>query len=231
MVLGNLKLTYDKFEFIMNDVLKEPIPDDPEILHLSRLGSRGIDILGRKFGRLTVIECLGSDNNKNKLFWRCKCDCDNEVAVRGCGLKNGSTKSCGCYNYDIHTIHGKSNSREWRSWRSMKARCINKNSPDYKDYGGRGITVCERWLKFENFYKDMGDRPEGMTLDRRDNDGNYCKENCRWATDYEQRSNKKNTLKFDDGTSVVNWARENNLKYWNVRKDFHNGKNKSDILM
>jgi hypothetical protein len=108
-----------------------------------------------------------------------------------------------------HRTHGMSYSRPYGIWRSMKERCLNKNSPAWRHYGGRGITVCDRWMEFENFYADMGDPPAGMELDRIDNDGPYTKENCRWATIKQQGRNRRTNrmITFRGETKcVTEWA-------------------------
>lgn len=119
------------------------------------------------------------------------------------------------------TIHGMFASREYSSWECMKQRCLNSNRPEYPNYGGRGIKVCDRWLDFANFYEDMGDRPEGLTLDRRDNDGDYTPENCRWATKQEQDRNRRTTVVLIlDGVSrpLVEWSELLGINYNTLQK-------------
>lgn len=152
------------------------------------------DFTGRVFGRLTVL----SHENKRKngyIVWKCQCECGNICYKKSLDLKT-SYGSCGCYTIEKskehNTKHGKTYSREYNSWQGAKSRCLNKNNKDYPRYGGRGIKVCDRWLEsFDNFYEDMGDRPEGYTLDRIDPNGNYGPSNCRWADSYTQNHNKK----------------------------------------
>lgn len=236
MIIGNRNITYKAFRFIIEEVLKEQIPDDPETVHLKNLG-RGRDIRGQTFGRLTVLECTESID-KDKLYWRCLCECGNYIPIRGDHLISGETVSCGCYQRESaakkmseRITHGMSKSIEYETWSKMLQRCYNQKSHNYNDYGGRGITVCDRWRNsFENFYEDMGDRPEGMSLDRENNDGNYEPGNCRWATDIEQANNRRDTLKFDDGTPVKPWSHENGISYRKVRKLFHAGYSKVEIL-
>ena len=152
------------------------------------------DIAGKKFGRLTVLNFISVDKGRNSR-WLCLCDCGNSKIICQAALSRGSTKSCGCLNREIakerKLTHGKSSTKEYETWANMLGRCLNRTHPSYNNYGGRGIKVCEQWLKFENFYADMGDKPEGLSIDRINNDGNYELGNCRWATKSEQAYNRR----------------------------------------
>lgn len=156
---------------------------------------KALELTGQKFGLLTVIKRKENDKWRNSQ-WLCQCDCGNIIKVGGANLKIGRTKSCGClWNKSImgtKSKHGYSYSKIYQVWKNMKGRCLNPYSPLWKYYGSRGITVCERWVcSFENFLEDMGEQPEGLTLDRKDNNGNYEPSNCRWTTHTEQMRNSR----------------------------------------
>lgn len=155
---------------------------------------RVIDLTGKKFNRLTVLQRTGTSNDGQAL-WECLCDCGNKKTVRSYCLTKGNTQSCGCFHREQskknHTTHGMSKTKIYRIWGGILTRCSNKNNRAYKYYGARGIRVCKRWLKFENFYKDMGDPPKGLTLERINNEGDYKPSNCKWATWIEQKRNTR----------------------------------------
>ncbi len=172
-----------------------------------------INLTGLRFGRLTVISIADRNAWKQKQReWLCKCDCDNEITVAGCALRTGNTSSCGCLYRESRSTHGRSRTKEHRAWEGMKLRCLNPSHNSYSDYGGRGITVCDRWLEsFENFFADMGIAPSGgHSLDRIDNEKGYSLANCRWALPGVQQSNRRSNVHLThDGVTlhVAEWAR------------------------
>lgn len=163
-----------------------------------------LNLTGQKFGRLTVLHACGFDPRKNSL-WRVHCHCGGEVIVKGYRLRFGETRSCGCLQRESarktgarNTTHGHRihdvRSPTYESWSGMLARCYRMTHKRYADYGGRGIAVCPGWRQsFVKFIRDMGERPSGLTLDRKDNDGNYEPGNCRWATPRQQRHNRRDS--------------------------------------
>lgn len=176
------------------------------------------NLIGERFGILTVVD-FDHKEGKGNYFYKCICDCGNECVKRLSYLKrtNRGRKSCGCWGKEYHkeekTTHDLSTTLEYTTWCKMKHRCNCTTSDVFKYYGGRGIKVCDRWNdSFENFLEDMGERPSPQhTLDRIDVNGDYCPENCRWATRYEQSNNMRKTLifEYDNKTqSLSDWCNE-----------------------
>lgn len=160
-------------------------------------GTRGnvVDMTGRTFGRWTVLGPVGADRNGSAM-WTCRCACGVERLVVGTNLRNGGSRSCGCLKLDrlaAKVRHGMADTLAYKRWESIKQRCTNPKNPSYKNYGGRGITMCAEWAaSFERFFADVGECPgPGLSLDRIDNDGNYEPGNVRWATNSEQMRNRR----------------------------------------
>ena len=158
-------------------------------------------MIGKRFNRLVVLKDSGIRTKEQSKKWECLCNCGVTTLVVTRDLNSGNTQSCGCLQREkakeiyskCNITHGHSGKRTptYRSWESLKQRCLNSNATKFNIYGGRGIMVCERWMIFENFLADMKERPEGTTIDRIDPDGHYELSNCRWATHLEQRHNRR----------------------------------------
>lgn len=162
------------------------------------------DLTGSKFGRFTLLHI---DSESKRVKWICRCECGVEKSIYERLLISGESKSCGCLRIDtmraIATKHGRSvgkkNDATYSVWLGMRSRCMAKTGPKHSKYASKGITVCQRWMdSFDAFVKDMGERPDGMTIDRYpDKRGNYEPGNCRWATQKEQQNNRTNNLPVD----------------------------------
>lgn len=183
-----------------------------------------LQLAGKRFGRLIVVSCAGSDGIQT--LWNCLCDCGNTHVVKCRHLINTNVRSCGCLQLETIKAVGKANTRhgeckpiptvEYISYKSMLNRCYNVNDPNYRNYGARGISVCNRWRKsYPNFLADMGRKPSlKHSLDRINNNGNYKPSNCRWATSVEQNRNQRdNRLLVFNGVTrcVTEWIEELNL--------------------
>lgn len=187
------------------------------------------NLIGLRYGRLIVVSFYGKKGNH--YAWNCVCDCGVSKVVTGTNLKTGNTASCGCLKFDgtdIPTEEYKQavKSPAYKSWHAMITRCTNKNSKDWQRYGKQGIACCDEWLSFKNFYRDMGNRPQGTTIDRIDNKKGYSPENCRWATIKEQATNKSscNYITYNGETKTISeWANLIGLKWETLKARINKG--------
>lgn len=208
------------------------------------------DLTGKKFNRLTVVRyshCIKTGKNK-KHYWLCKCSCGGEKTTQGHTLKCGDAQSCGCLHREntrklqhrIYLTHGKSKTKLYQIWKNMDTRCNHKHNKNYPQYGGRGITC--NWDTYEKFEKDMNESylesvaihgTQNTTIDRIDVNGNYCKENCRWATRYEQSINRRNSnmVTIDEITKNISvWASELGISTNSFQYRLKNKWEKEDLL-
>jgi len=204
-------------------------------------GHNKINLLGQTFNRLTVVEEIGR-KQKSEVLWLCECECGEKAEATTNQLRAGKVQSCGCLRVDegrkaglkaLRHGHGKDTGRSptYNSWQSMKDRCLNQRRACSEYY--RDVSVCDRWMAFENFLADMGERPEGKTLDRIDPFGNYEPENCRWATTSEQNKNTRTTVRVSvDGEemTVSDLAEMSGLPYTTIHYRVHAGWSPDKIL-
>ena len=192
------------------------------------------DLTGQKFGRLTVLERV--ENAKcGKVRWLCRCDCGNEVIVNGSSLTSQNTKSCGCFHKELIsqlvTTHGMTRTKIYSVWCSIKDRCYNENCKNHPQYGGRGIKMCDRWKdSFENFYEDVSKmehfNERGYSLDRIDNNGDYCPENVRWADRKTQQRNTRANVKVEyEGVQMclIEAAEKSGINYRTLQRRYYAG--------
>lgn len=189
------------------------------------------DLTGQKFGKLTVVAQIGKKGNA--ILWRCKCECGNDCEVVTADLNRQHNVSCGC-NRGLK--HGKYKTRLYRIYNAMKERCYNQHTVNYHLYGGRGITICKEWLNdFNSFYEwalNNGYK-ENLSIDRKDTSGNYEPSNCRWITNKEQQSNKRNNviLTYDGITlTAKQWAEKLDINYQTLISRIYRGKPIEEIL-
>lgn len=177
------------------------------------------DLTGHIYGKLTVLSLHGTRRYPGvggRRLWLCRCECGAETKVAGNNLRNGHTTSCGSKKHQ-RNYHGITNTSIYHVWENMLARCTNKNHPSWKDYGGRGISVCEQWNAFQAFRDDMGPGfNPGLSIERKDNNSGYSKENCCWIPRSEQILNTRRTRRVTVGgvTMVAKqWSRKTGIAY------------------
>ncbi len=205
--------------------------------------SKFADLSGMKFGKLTVVGYAGhrpvGKSQEKYPFWISQCECGIFIATRAGALVTGNSATCGkCGRTERLVKHGCSrrsgHSLEYTAWCLMRNRCLNQMNPQYADYGGRGITVCERWLVFENFLADMGHKPSARhTIERENNDGNYDPDNCRWATRDEQAINKRNNRVIvfrGESHCAAEWERILGLPYHMITDRLYKGWSEEEAL-
>lgn len=199
-----------------------------------------IDLTGKRYGKLVVIKLDHIQKfpcGKNERHYLCKCDCGNYKVVRACSLRNGNTKSCGCYAKEMlskrQRKHNMSKTSLYKAWRNMKLRCTNPNYTDYCDYGARGISICNEWMSFENFknwalkngYKEKKINGKNiLSLDRIDVNKGYSPNNCRWATNKEQANNKRNNVRYyynGQNLTLGEWSEIVGISYGTLSSRIH----------
>lgn len=216
------------------------------------LNSKFIDLTGKIFCRLTVLS-FNCRTDENRFMWNCLCECGNRTIVEGSHLRGQHTTSCGCYRdqriVESRTTHGRSRlgkvTKEYHTWLHICQRCENPNDNGYYKYGARGITMCKRWRdSFENFLSDMGQAPsKDHSIERKNNDGNYEPDNCKWATILEQANNRRTNRRVEylgQVKTLAQWARDTGLragvigarlrKGWNVHDSLTKPVKKLDVL-
>jgi hypothetical protein len=194
-----------------------------------------LDLTGKKFGRLLGLRRVKNQPGYGQARWLFLCDCGTEKELFGYSVRHGQVQSCGCLRHEnmSRLKHGMTGQTEFNSWVSMRQRCNNPDDAAFRHYGGRGIAVCEAWDEFFAFYADMGPKPEGASLERRDNDGGYTPGNCYWATRQQQIRNRRTTTFYEyegERLSLQEWAERHGLKYPTVWHRFRNNKRGAELF-
>lgn len=188
------------------------------------------NLIEQKFGRLIITKQSGKDKN-NHILWLCQCDCGKEKIISSTHLITGHTQSCGCLkNEGNNTKHNHAQNGKlstiYKAWANMIQRCTNPHTKNYHNYGGRGITICKRWMKFENFLTDMGDTSKGYQIDRIDNNGHYHKSNCRWVTPKQNSRNRRNNRSVTHNRKtqcITAWAEEVGISEYVIYRRLNRG--------
>lgn len=193
------------------------------------------DLTGQTFGRWSVVRL--AKVVRYRAMWHCQCNCGATAEIAGSSLSAGNSRSCGCYRNDVARArvfeHGMCGTRIWNTWHGMLQRCNDKTSTTYKNYGGRGIKVCEQWKSFENFYADVGDPPPNRTLDRINNNGHYEPGNWRWATYKEQSNNRRSNTwitAFGRTQTMAQWSDELGVKRATICQRISRGASNEESL-
>lgn len=215
-----------------NEIIRCDIPTDTRFLNL-------VQNPPKIFGRLMVIKYAGKKllAGRYRNMWECQCSCGKITIVKVDHLTTGRVESCGCLQQELfnNITHNMSNSEEYSSYQMMMDRCYNPNNISYKNYGGRGIKVCDRWFKQpENFLNDMGPKPTPQhSIERKDNNGDYSPENCEWATRDQQNNNQRSNIKITahgKTQTAAQWAKELSISAHIIRRRYNNGWNHEDIV-
>ena len=195
------------------------------------------DLTGQRFGRLTVIKRV--ESNKSGTRWLCKCDCGNETVALAPNLKRGNTSSCGCLKKEkmskLNIKHGKTHTRLFYTWQNMMRRCRDPKNKEYGNYGGRGIAVCDEWKDFETFYAwaTANGYTDELTIDRINNDKDYCPENCRFISIQEQQRNRRDNVRYQYGSenlTLPEYAREYGLNLHTLQTRISRGWGIADAI-
>ena len=205
------------------------------------ISMKAVDIAGQRFGRLVALEPCRSPEWKHRR-WKCICDCGNIHYAETSSLRNGSCKSCGCQNDEVRKsgvnrrIHGGAGTRLYRIWKQMKTRCYNEHSPDFRDYGENGITVCDEWKNDFSAFREWAESngyADSLSIDRVDVTKGYSPENCRWADNSTQANNKRNTIIVEiNGIArpIAEWAKIAGLSRQTVYLRYYNGHRGEDLI-
>lgn len=202
---------------------------------------RVIPMIGKRFGRLVVIAEGEKPSGHREAYWICRCDCGNITKpISGIVLRNGKSTSCGCYKREItiqrNTRHNLCGTRIYRIWNGMKSRCYNQSHPKYPRYGARGIKICDKWLNDLNAFYEWAisnGYADNLTIDRIDNNGNYCPENCRWTTNEEQCNNRGHHILLEingEIKTIAQWAKESGLRYRTIHARYNRGWNGESLI-
>ena len=231
--LGTRKLTnFQTWSTSCSGVLS-PVPTELEVDHFC-LEIVVENAIGKTYGNLTVLAEVEKEGKNRRVLVRCSCEAATEKTVYLGNLRRASTTSCGCVKKAVKKTHGLARHRLYHTWFEMLQRCQNTKDKRYADYGGRGVTVCDRWQAIENFIADMQPTHlEGLTLDREDNSNSYSPENCRWATKTEQARNKRSNINITlNGKTqcLLAWCEDLKLNYKTVYTKIRSGKTPEQVL-